>query len=50
MLLGTLGGSLIGNILTDRGLNRAGKGRGINRAGEGIVTILVTYNCTSPFN
>ena len=35
MLLGTLGASLLGNILTGRGINRAGKGRvrGINRAG-----------------
>ena len=37
MLLGTLGASLLGNILTGRGINRAGKGKGINRAGEGIV-------------
>ena len=36
MLLGTLGASLLGNLSTDRGKNRAGKGRGINRAGEGI--------------
>ena len=36
MLLGTLGASLLGNILTGKGINRAGKGRGINRAGEGI--------------
>ena len=36
MLLGTLGARLLGNLLTDRGKNRAGKGRGINRAGEGI--------------
>ena len=35
MLLGTLGASLLGNILTGRGINRAGKCRGINRAGEG---------------
>ena len=35
MLLGTLGASLLGNILTVRGINRAGKGRGINRAGKG---------------
>ena len=34
MLLGTLGASLLGNILTGRGINWAGKGRGINRAGE----------------
>ena len=37
MLLGTLGASLLGNILTGWGINRAGKSRGINRAGEGIV-------------
>ena len=35
MLLGTLGASLLGNILAGKGINRAGKGRGINRAGEG---------------
>ena len=37
MLLGTLGASLLGNILAGKGINTAGKGRGINRAGEGIV-------------
>ena len=37
MLLGTLGASLLVNLLTGRGVNRAGKGKGINRAGEGIV-------------
>ena len=37
MLLGTLGASLLGNILTGKGIYRAGKGKGINRAGEGIV-------------
>ena len=35
MLLGTLGESLLGNILTRRGINGAGKGRGIVRAGCG---------------
>ena len=35
MLLGTLGASLLGNILAGKGINK--KGRGINRAGEGIV-------------
>ena len=43
MLLGTLGASLLGNILAGkgaiatrqgRGINRARKGQGINRAGE----------------
>ena len=29
--------SLLGNILTGRGINRAGKCRGINRVGEGVI-------------
>ena len=37
MLLGTISASLLGNLLTGRGINRTGEGRGINRAGEGIV-------------
>ena len=44
MLLGTLGASLLGNLLTDKGafhtgkgIHRAGKGKGIHRAGEGII-------------
>ena len=37
ILLGSLGGSLLGSLLTGRGKNRAGKGREINRAGDGIV-------------
>ena len=38
MLLGTLGASLLRNLLTDKGVYRASKGRGkgINRAGEGV--------------
>ena len=35
MLLGTLGASLLGNLLTGKGIHRAGKG--IHRAGEAIV-------------
>ena len=35
MLLGTLGASLLGNLLTGKGVNK--KGKGIHRAGEGIV-------------
>ena len=35
MLLGTLGASLLGNLITDKGIYRAGKGKGINRAGYG---------------
>ena len=43
MLLGTLGASLLGNLLTGKGAFHAGKrvnkkGKGIHRAGEGIVT------------
>ena len=37
MLLGTLGASLLGNILADKGAIAKRQGRGINRAGEGIV-------------
>ena len=37
MVLGALGASLLGNLLTGKGIYRAGKGKGINRAGEGIV-------------
>ena len=37
MLPSTLGASLLGNLLTEKGIHRAGKGKGIHRAGEGIV-------------
>ena len=37
MLLGTLRVSLLGNLLTGKGIYRAGKGKGIHRASEGIV-------------
>ena len=39
MLLGTLGASLLGNLLTGKEINRAGKGKGkgINRAGEEVL-------------
>ena len=37
MLLGTLGASLLGNILAGKGEIATSQGRGINRAGEGIV-------------
>ena len=37
MLLGTLDASLLGTLLTRKGIYRARKGKGINRAGEGIV-------------
>ena len=35
MLLGTLRTSLLGNLLTGKGVNK--KSKGINRAGEGII-------------
>ena len=37
MLLGTLCASLMGNLLTGRGVNRTAKVRRINRAGEGVL-------------
>ena len=37
LLLYTLSASLLVNLLTGKGINRAGKGKGINRAGEGLV-------------
>ena len=40
MLLGTLGASLLGNLLTGKGIMRAGEGKGnvVSRAkGDGIV-------------
>ena len=37
MLLGTLGASLLGNILTRQGIYRAVKGKEMNRTGGGIV-------------
>ena len=37
MLLGILGSSLLGNLLTGKGINKAGKGGGINRAVEGVL-------------
>ena len=35
MLLGTLGSSLLPNLLTGKGIYRAGKNKGIVRAGYG---------------
>ena len=37
MLLGTLGASLLGNLLRAKGIHRAGKVKGIHRAVEGVV-------------
>ena len=54
MLLGTLGASLSGNILSGRGINRAGEGRGIVRAGYGNKKVEKTtkwiFNVASSFN
>ena len=53
MLLGTLGASLLGNLLTSKGIYRAEKGkgaiatrqgRGINRAGYGRPLSSALYN------
>ena len=46
MLLGALGASLLGNLLTGRGVNRAEKNCGINRAGEGVLRAGYN-NCSS---
>ena len=35
MLLGTLGASLLGNLLAGKGIARAGSGNGIARAASG---------------
>ena len=35
VLLGTLGASLLGNLLTGKGVNK--KGKGLIRAGEGVI-------------
>ena len=47
MLLGTLGSSLVGNLLTGQGIVRAGEG--IIRAGYGS-SIKKSSNSTTPFN
>ena len=35
MLLGKLGTSLLGNLLTGKGINK--KGKGIHKAGKGLI-------------
>ena len=46
MLLSTLGASLLGSLLTGKGVNRAGKGKGkgINRAAEGFLRAVYGNN------
>ena len=51
ILLGTLGASLLGNLLTGKGVNE--KGKGIHRAGERIVKageLIWIFNTVSSFN
>ena len=57
MLLGTLSASLLGNLLTGRRVNRAGKGLGINRPSEGLLRAGYgnnspkwMFNCALSFN
>ena len=57
ILLGTLRASLLGNLLTGKGIYGAGKGKGINRAGEGFVRAVMViiplkwiFNTASSFN
>ena len=57
ILLGTLRASLLGNLLTGKGIYGAGKGKGINRAGEGflravmvIIPLKWIFNTASSFN
>ena len=47
MLLGTLGESLLGNILAGKGINRKRKGQGINRAGEDRGIVRARYSHSS---
>ena len=49
MLLGILGATLLGNILTGRRIYRVRKGKGINRAGEGIVRAGYENNTKTDF-
>ena len=44
MLLGTLGASLLGNLLTGKGIVRAGTG---NKKGKGIVSVGTGYPFSS---
>ena len=48
MLLGTLGASLLGNLLTGRGIYRAGKGKGIKI--ELFMETKWIFNTASLFN
>ena len=54
MLLGTLGASLLGNMLTGKGVLRASygnkEGKGVLRAGYGNIYIYIFFDSTSYFN
>ena len=57
MLLGTWGASLLGNPLTGKAINRAGKGKAINRACEGVLRVghgsrssKMYFSCRLSFN
>ena len=54
MSLGTIGASLLGNLLTEKGIERAdsgnNKGKGIERAGYGNQLKKWIFNTASSFN
>ena len=55
ILFGTLGASLLGSLLTGKGIHRTGKGkgRGIKRVSEGFLEIIIIkwiFNTASSFN
>ena len=54
MLLGTLGASLLGNMLTGKGVLRASygnkEGKGVLRADYGNIYIYIFFDSTSSFN
>ena len=56
MLLGTLGASLLGDLLIGKGIYRAGKGKGIKRVDEGVlragrkIIVKWIFNTASSFN
>ena len=50
MLLGTLGASLLGNLIAGQGVIATSKGRGINRAGKGRGIVRAGYGHPSHNN
>ena len=50
MLLGTLGASLLGNLIAGQGAIATSKGRGINRAGKGRGIVRAGYGHPSHNN